>query len=75
MVKVRQNAANSPFEIHHLRARGQRAVGNGSGQRQAARTENPYCSADVSFITLSTYRRYHGLRDHRSSVSSLDTAR
>ena len=36
---------------------------------------HPYCSADVSFITLSTYRRYQGLRDHRSSVSSRDTAR
>lgn len=57
-------------------SQGRRGSGGvGRRRRQAARAENPYCSADVSFITLSTYRRYHGLRDHRSNVSSLDTAR
>ena len=42
---------------------------------RAHRARRNYCSAEVSFITLSTYLRYHGLRDHRSSVNSRDTAR
>lgn len=64
LVDVRRVAAHD--EAAHSRLR------NGE-MRQL--TAYPYCSADVSFITLSTYRRYQGLRDHRSSVSSRDTAR
>ena len=63
-VEVAHSPTDNSGQTHHLRFTICREP----------EARNPYCSADVSFNTLSTYRRYQGLRDHRSSVSSRETA-